>query len=98
MKIYLFHNRHWQSLSLTRQVDYFVAVHEALTQQLGPTAANHHFGKSIFLIVTGSNDIINYIESDELRNQTTAMQYLNSMYVTLKGQAKVTQQIFFFFP
>ncbi|EXB66344.1 GDSL esterase/lipase [Morus notabilis] len=76
------------SLSLTKQVGYFLAVHKALNKQLGPTGANKHFSKSLFLIVTGSNDIFSYFGSDELRNKSTPSQYVNLMSFTLKGQLK----------
>ncbi|GMN51624.1 hypothetical protein TIFTF001_020772 [Ficus carica] len=76
------------SLSLTKQVGRFVEVNKALNKQLGVSRANHHFSKSIFLIVTGSNDIFSYFGSDDLPNKSTPLQYVNLMSLTLKGQIK----------
>ncbi|XP_062077687.1 GDSL esterase/lipase At5g55050-like isoform X1 [Humulus lupulus] len=76
------------SLSLTKQVNSFIKVHKALNKQLGPSGLNQHISKSLFVIVTGSNDIFSYFGSAELRNKTTPSQYINSMVATFKGQVE----------
>ncbi|PON62694.1 Lipase [Parasponia andersonii] len=52
------------------------------------TNQESHLSKSLFVIVTGSNDIFSYFGSADLRNKTTPSQYINSMVDTLKGQVK----------
>ncbi|KAF4368144.1 hypothetical protein F8388_017926 [Cannabis sativa] len=79
---------HQYSLCLTKQVSSFVKVHEALNKQLGASGLNQHLSKSLFVIVTGSNDVFSYFGSADLRNKTTLRQYINSMVVTFKGQVK----------
>ncbi|KAL5583618.1 hypothetical protein UlMin_016060 [Ulmus minor] len=75
------------SLSLTKQVDYFLAMNKVLKQQLG-SGANQHYSKSLFIIITGSNDIFVYFGSEDLRNKSTPLQYVNFMAATFKGQMK----------
>ncbi|KAF4358086.1 hypothetical protein G4B88_017074 [Cannabis sativa] len=87
---------HQYSLCLTKQVSSFVKVHEALSKQLGASGLNQHLSKSLFVTVTGSNDVFSYFGSADLRNKTTLRQYINSMVVTFKGQVKslcLTKQV-----
>lgn len=75
-----------QSLSLSKQVDLFLEVNAALKKKLAPK----HFSKSLFIIVTGSNDIYSYFGSPDFHNKRgTPEQFVNLMALTFKGQMKV---------
>ncbi|KAF3453446.1 hypothetical protein FNV43_RR03886 [Rhamnella rubrinervis] len=74
-----------QSLSLPKQVDLFLEVNAALKRKL----ARKHLSKSLFIIVTGSNDIYSYFESPDFRNKSSKpQQFVNLMALTFKGQMK----------
>ncbi|KAF5478931.1 hypothetical protein F2P56_005452 [Juglans regia] len=45
-------------IPLSTQIDYFATVSKELKQQLGPSAAQKFFAKSIIVIETGNNDVI----------------------------------------
>ncbi|KAH9651887.1 GDSL esterase/lipase [Citrus sinensis] len=77
-----------QSITLTKQVDYYGTVHKDLVQQMGPSAAQEHLSKSLFAIVVGSNDIFDYSGKSDLRKKSTPEQFVNLMAATLKGQLK----------
>jgi hypothetical protein len=78
-----------QSLTLTKQVDYFSTVCEDLKQQLGSSGAQNLLSKSLVAIVIGSNDIFGYFGSSDLRSKSTPQQYVDSMALALKQQLKV---------
>ncbi|XP_065864616.1 GDSL esterase/lipase At5g55050-like [Euphorbia lathyris] len=76
-------------IPLTKQLDYYGRVHRDLVKKLGNYGAKEHLSKSLFVIVTGSNDLLRYYGSSEFRNNTTPLQYLNFMLIaTLKAQIK----------
>ncbi|KAH7546740.1 hypothetical protein FEM48_Zijuj01G0233500 [Ziziphus jujuba var. spinosa] len=78
-----------QSISLPKQVDFFLSVNSDLKKKLGAIGAQKHLSKSLFVIESGSNDIYSYFEpSDNSQNKTTPEQYINLMALTFKKQIK----------
>ncbi|TXG67553.1 hypothetical protein EZV62_008828 [Acer yangbiense] len=77
-----------QAIPLTEQVDYYATVHQDLVNQLGSSGAQQHLSKSLFIVVIGSNDILDYLGSSDLRNKHTPQQFLSLMTTTLKEQLK----------
>lgn len=80
--------RYRQSIPLTKQVDHYTTVFEDLKQQLGPSGAQNLLSKSLTAIVIGSNDILGYFDSSDLRKQSTPQQFVDLMAATLKAQMK----------
>ncbi|TYI42420.1 hypothetical protein ES332_A01G097100v1 [Gossypium tomentosum] len=77
-----------QSIPLLKQVDNYIVVYKSLVQQMGSPGAEKHLSKSLFTIVIGSNDILDYFGSSDLRKKSTPQQFVDSMANTLKGQLK----------
>lgn len=78
------------ALHLSQQVQFFSVVQQRLVKQLGADAGMKQLSKSIFVVVIGSNDIINYFKSDSKLQKTKApQQYVDEMVTTLQGQVKV---------
>ncbi|XVE50680.1 hypothetical protein DITRI_Ditri01bG0182700 [Diplodiscus trichospermus] len=77
-----------QAIPLSKQVENYLAVHKILVQQLGASAAEKHFSKSLFSIVIGSNDLFDYFGSSDLRKKNTPQQFVELMAKTLKVQLK----------
>ncbi|CAN1339810.1 GDSL esterase/lipase At5g55050 [Linum perenne] len=78
-----------QSITFTRQVDYYQSVYQTLIQQMGSLEAQTHISKSIFAIVIGSNDIFGYSNSSSSTKQSTPPQmFVNLMATTLKSHLK----------
>jgi len=82
-----------QSISLTKQVDYYSQVHEQLTQQNEASTLQKHLSKSIFAVVIGSNDIFGYYNSMDLQKKNTPQQYVDSMASSLKVQLQVNTMV-----
>nr|XP_043639786.1 GDSL esterase/lipase At5g55050-like [Erigeron canadensis] len=73
------------SISLTQQLDYYSLVHDQLVQQLGSTPAQTHLANSLFLVVIGSNDLLDYFNKDSnVSKKYTPSQYVHLMASTLK--------------
>jgi len=83
-----------QSISLTKQVDYYSQVHEQLTQQNEASTLQKRLSKSIFAVVIGSNDIFGYYNSKDLQKKNTPQQYVDSMTSSLKIQLQVNTLVF----
>ncbi|XP_076916864.1 GDSL esterase/lipase At5g55050-like [Bidens hawaiensis] len=80
-----------QALSLGKQVEYFTKVHDKLVTQLGPSGAEAHLSKSIFLIVFGSNDWFAYYNVGSVDvKQYSPQQYVDRMVSTFKGFLKTS--------
>ncbi|XP_022716884.1 GDSL esterase/lipase At5g55050-like [Durio zibethinus] len=77
-----------QAIPLTKQVEYYLAVHQILVQQMGSSAAEKHFSKSLFAIIIGSNDLFDYFGSSDLRKKNTPQQFVDLMANALKQQLK----------
>ncbi|XVF77407.1 hypothetical protein PTKIN_Ptkin14bG0040600 [Pterospermum kingtungense] len=75
-----------RSMSLSEQVGNYEAVHRTLVQQLGTSAAEKHISKSLFTIVIGGNDLMDYFGSS--RNNNSPQQFVDLMVTTLNGQLK----------
>ncbi|WCJ32949.1 GDSL esterase/lipase At5g55050 [Euphorbia peplus] len=76
-------------IPLTKQLDYYGKVHKDLVKELGSYAAKQHLSKSLFLVVTGSNDMLRFSSSSDRPKNTTPLQYIDSMLIaTLKAQLK----------
>ncbi|CAI9106751.1 OLC1v1005968C1 [Oldenlandia corymbosa var. corymbosa] len=73
-----------KTLSLSEQVKYYTTVHGRLAQHLGVQGTKQHLSKSLFLVVTGSNDVFAYFENDEIRKVKTRDQYINEMIAILQ--------------
>ncbi|XP_031114635.1 GDSL esterase/lipase At5g55050 [Ipomoea triloba] len=74
-----------KALHLSDQVRLFSTVQQKLVNQLGAAAAKQQLSKSPFLILIGSNDLINYFNSDSKHPKTTPpQQFVDQMIATLK--------------
>lgn len=62
---------------------------------MGSSAAQKHLSKALFTIVIGSNDMLDYFGSSDLRKKSTPQQFVDLMANTLKGQLKVTNEVIF---
>ncbi|RZC71748.1 hypothetical protein C5167_034966 [Papaver somniferum] len=69
-----------QSISLNEQIANFRTVHGELMQQLGTVQAQTYLAKSVFLIVIGSNDILDKFQLGD-------HQFINSLMVILKSKS-----------
>ncbi|KAG8386114.1 hypothetical protein BUALT_Bualt03G0115300 [Buddleja alternifolia] len=77
------------TIPLPHQVGYFSTVRQGLEKELGSTAVQGHLAKSLFPIVIGSNDIINYFNSDsDASKKSSPQQYVALMVSTLKELLK----------
>ncbi|XP_026406150.1 GDSL esterase/lipase At5g55050-like [Papaver somniferum] len=79
-----------QSISLNEQIAYFRTVHAELMQELGTVQAQTYLEKSVFLIVIGSNDILEKFLGVHLILRKTPVdnQFINSLIVILKSKLK----------
>ncbi|KAI3940560.1 hypothetical protein MKW92_036168 [Papaver armeniacum] len=81
-----------QSISLNEQIANFRTVHGELMQQLGTVQAQTYLAKSVFLIVIGSNDILDkfqLVDSILGNEPATDHQFINSLMVILKSKLKI---------
>ncbi|CAI9784211.1 unnamed protein product [Fraxinus pennsylvanica] len=72
-----------QTIPLPFQLGYFSLVHQRLVKKLGTANAQEHLSKSLFPIIIGSNDIINFSKS-----RNTPQQFVNLMVSSLKEVLK----------
>ncbi|KAK5772459.1 GDSL esterase/lipase At5g55050-like [Gossypium arboreum] len=75
-----------QSIPLSDQVNNFLSVHKVMLQKMGTDGLEKHFSKSLFAIVIGSNDILNYFESENEKD--TPEHLVNLMVNNLKAEIK----------
>ncbi|KAG8472467.1 hypothetical protein CXB51_034275 [Gossypium anomalum] len=75
-----------QSIPLSDQVNNFLSVHKVMLQKMGTDGLERHFSKSLFAIVIGSNDILNYFESEDEKD--TPEHLVNLMVNNLKAEIK----------
>ncbi|XAR56701.1 Triacylglycerol lipase, partial [Bertholletia excelsa] len=81
--------RYRQSITLSKQIEYYANVYEDLVQRLGSAAAQAHLSKSLFAVVIGSNDLLGYFKSDsDLPKKISPQQFIDLMLVTLKQVLK----------
>lgn len=67
-------------------------MHAELNQQLGSSGVEKLLSKSLFHFVIGSNDILGYFGSSNLREKSSPQDYVASMALKLNDQLKVTKQ------
>ncbi|KAK4341861.1 hypothetical protein RND71_037677 [Anisodus tanguticus] len=78
-----------KALHFSQQVQFFSFVQQRLVKQLGSDGAMKQLSKSLFVIVIGSNDIINFFKSDsKLPKATSPQQYVDQMVSILQSQLK----------
>lgn len=78
-------------ISFDEQIDYFATVYGVLAEQLGIEKTLDHLSKSIFAVVIGSNELINYAKSD-LTDSVSPVDFVGSLLATLRGQLKVVSK------
>ncbi|KAG2297142.1 hypothetical protein Bca52824_043811 [Brassica carinata] len=81
-----------QAIPLSQQMKHWLSIHKALTRKLGRSKAQIHLSKSLFVMVIGSNDLLNYIRSSQLRRKSTPQQYTQSVVDRFKAQFKTVQE------
>ncbi|KAL8226433.1 hypothetical protein R6Q57_016265 [Mikania cordata] len=75
-----------QSIPLTKQVGYHSIVHDKLVQHMGSDKAQAHLSKSLFIVVIGSNDLLDYFNKNSRASKDyTPEEYVDLMVSTLKG-------------
>ncbi|XP_010545227.1 PREDICTED: GDSL esterase/lipase At5g55050-like isoform X2 [Tarenaya hassleriana] len=77
-----------QSISLSRQVDYYVHhVRGDLIRLVQPYHdVRTYLSRSVFAVVIGSNDLLHYFRRSDLRRRTSIQRYASSMAAKLKEQ------------
>ncbi|KAF8116897.1 hypothetical protein N665_0014s0157 [Sinapis alba] len=81
-----------QAIPLSQQLKHWLSIHKALTRKLGRSKSHIHLSKSLFLVVIGSNDLLNYIRSSQLRKKSSPQQYTQSVVDTFKAQLKTIHE------
>ncbi|KAK6124595.1 hypothetical protein DH2020_041663 [Rehmannia glutinosa] len=77
------------TIPMAHQVGHFSNVRQRLVKELGSAAVQEHLSKSLFPIVIGSNDIINYFKSGSgLSEKNSPQQHVALMVSTLKELLK----------
>ncbi|KAI3456915.1 hypothetical protein Pfo_013578 [Paulownia fortunei] len=77
------------TIPMAHQVGHFYTVRQRLVKELGSTAVQEHLSKSLFPIVIGSNDIINYFNpGSDLPEKNSPQQHVTLMVSTLKDLLK----------
>lgn len=77
------------------QVQQFASAKATLQQQLGVQKAEKLISKSIFLILSGSNDISSFLNSPELQQQMNATQFIASLISAYQKTLLVRLQFVF---
>ncbi|XP_050367735.1 GDSL esterase/lipase At5g55050-like [Argentina anserina] len=75
---------HRQSLPFAKQVNHYSQVCAELQHQIGAQAAQADLAKSLHVVLIGSNDIIDYVDSSSTQKQYTPDQYVKLMLSTLE--------------
>ncbi|XP_031405828.1 GDSL esterase/lipase At5g55050-like [Punica granatum] len=73
-----------ESIPLRQQVEYYLKVYEYLRKRLGFAHAQKRLSKSLFFIVIGSNDILNYSRS--IDQNKPPKKHVNQMTTLLKAK------------
>ncbi|CAN6850272.1 unnamed protein product [Brassica oleracea] len=77
-----------QAIPLSQQLDLWRSIHQELTRKLGSSKAQIHISKSLFVMIIGSNDVLDYYRNLELRQQINAQQYMQSIADKYKEHLK----------
>ncbi|XP_052208178.1 GDSL esterase/lipase At5g55050 [Diospyros lotus] len=78
--------KYGQSIPLTKQIEFYKIVYEDVVKQLGSTAAERHLSKSLFAVVIGSNDLLDYFKSGS--RPSTPKEHVDLMVFNLKHALK----------
>lgn len=65
-----------QVVPMSEQVEQFRKVRVSLQNKISVWGAHKLISNSIFLMLTGSNDLVTYLFDSQLRNQTNATDFL----------------------
>ncbi|KAH6786379.1 GDSL-like Lipase/Acylhydrolase superfamily protein [Perilla frutescens var. hirtella] len=77
------------TIPLPHQVGYFSTVRQRLVKEMGSSAVQEHLSKSLFPVVIGNNDIINYFNTgSDMQKKYTPQQYVTLMVSNLKELLK----------
>ena len=68
-----------QVVSMSEQVDQFKTVRVLLQNKLSAWGALKLISKSIFLVLSGSNDIVEYLSDPDFQSQSNATQFLSTV-------------------
>uniref|UniRef100_A0A0D3AM15 SGNH hydrolase-type esterase domain-containing protein n=1 Tax=Brassica oleracea var. oleracea TaxID=109376 RepID=A0A0D3AM15_BRAOL len=77
-----------QAIPLSQQQDHWRSIHQELTRKLGSSKAQIHISKSLFVMIIGSNDVLDYYRNLELPQQINAQQYMQSIADKYKEHLK----------
>lgn len=80
-----------QAIPLSQQLKHWLSIRNALTRKLGQSKAQIHLSKSLFVVVIGSNDLLNYMRSSEIRKKSSPQQYTQSVVDKFRAQLKVNK-------
>ncbi|CAM6107599.1 unnamed protein product [Calypogeia fissa] len=78
---------------LSIQVSQFQEVATKLTNDLGKESADNLISSSLFIFITGSNDLSAYLSNSSLQHAVNATQYLSSMLSELEGHAQTVYSL-----
>ncbi|KAJ4867977.1 GDSL esterase/lipase [Raphanus sativus] len=81
-----------QAIPLSQQLKHWLSIRNALTRKLGQSKAQIHLSKSLFVVVIGSNDLLNYMRSSEIRKKSSPQQYTQSVVDKFRAQLKTIQE------
>ncbi|CAI9106752.1 OLC1v1005971C1 [Oldenlandia corymbosa var. corymbosa] len=73
-----------KTLSLSEEVTQYTTLQSRLAQHLGVQSTQQHLSKSLFLVVTGSNDVFAYFQNENIRKVKSPDQYINEMIAILQ--------------
>ncbi|KAG2310618.1 hypothetical protein Bca52824_022175 [Brassica carinata] len=59
-----------QAIPMSQQLDHWRSIHQELTRKLGSSKAQIHISKSLFVLIIGSNDVLDYYGSLEKLHET----------------------------
>ncbi|KAJ1701288.1 hypothetical protein LUZ63_001067 [Rhynchospora breviuscula] len=76
-----------QCISFDEQIDYFATLYAVLVEQLGTEKTLDHLARSIYALVIGSNELINYAKSDPA-DSASPEDFVGSLLATLQIQIK----------
>ncbi|KAE8679140.1 mutS protein-like protein 5-like [Hibiscus syriacus] len=77
-----------KSIRLTEQIHNFFKVHQVMVQKMGSNGVEKHFSKSLFVIVTGSNDILDCFESESKDETGKPRELVDLMINYMKSHVK----------
>lgn len=76
------------------QVDQFRTVRVSLMNKLSAWGAHKLISKSVFLVLSGSNDIVSYLADPLLQSQMNATEYLSQVVGAYRTTLTVSVHVF----